>query len=106
MKKITILIWFIIFAGNLLSQEGDLNFEVYQYDESTHFFNPNYVTNIPFFYPQNNFTGGQIYFGLADINSGRIDIAVALNSSDGIVSNQTIWNYYRKGNTTVQLKYI
>lgn len=66
-------------------------------DEEINFFNAGNITNVPFFYPA-NFTGGEIYFALSQVNSGKNDIAVALNSSDGIVSgNPTIWNYYRKG---------
>lgn len=68
----------------------------YSQDEEINFFNPNNITNVPFFAPQ-NFTGGEIYFAISPINSGKNDIATALNSSDGIVTiPPVVNNYYRR----------
>ena len=96
MKKRIFVVFLIIYSGSLFSQVGDLNFDTYQYDESINWFNANNVSSIPFFYPQ-NFTGGRIYFALSDINSGKNDIAVTLNSSYGNLVPYNIINYYRKG---------
>jgi hypothetical protein len=97
MKKQLIPALLFIICGSFFSQEGDINFEEYQYDESVNFFNPNYVSSVPFFSPQ-NFTGGRIYFGVSDINSGFLDIGVALNSTSGIIGDPpTVTSYYRKG---------
>jgi len=86
MKKKIILAITLIFTCFAYSQEDEINF-----------FDPNNINNIPFFKPQ-NFTGGEIYFAISQINSGKNDIAVALNSLDGVVTYPPIINnFYRRG---------
>ncbi len=96
MKKMKFITLLIITSSILFSQEGNLNFERFQYDASVNWFNQNNVSNVPFFYPQ-NFTGGRIYFAISEINSGKNDIAVTLNSSYGSLVPYNVINYYRKG---------
>lgn len=85
MKTILILALFFTIYTISFSQDLEINY-----------LNPNSINNISKFTPQ-NFTGGEIYFAISPINSGKNDIAVALNSSTGIVANPpVISTYYRR----------